>query len=42
VIQIDDWGDDDWAHGAASLVLLELFESPVNSKSEPSKPIMVS
>ncbi len=28
-IQIDDWGDDDWAHGAASLVLLELFESPV-------------
>ena len=33
-IQIDDWGDDDWAHGAASLVLLELFESPVNSKQE--------
>jgi predicted NBD/HSP70 family sugar kinase len=32
VIQIDDWGDDDWAHGAASLVLLELFESPVNNK----------
>ncbi len=33
-IQIDDWGDDDWAHGAASLVLLELFESPVNNKAE--------
>lgn len=28
-IQIDDWGDDAWALGAASLVLGELFESPV-------------
>jgi len=29
-IQIDAWGDDAWARGAASLVLHELFESPLN------------
>ena len=29
-IQIDAWGDDAWALGAASLVLGELFESPVH------------
>jgi len=29
-IQIDAWGDDAWALGAASLVLHELFESPLN------------
>jgi len=28
-IEIDTWCDNDWAHGAASLVLQELFESPV-------------
>lgn len=28
-IHIDEWGDDAWALGAASLVLGELFESPV-------------
>lgn len=30
-IQIDPWGDDAWARGAASLVLRELFEPPVLS-----------
>jgi N-acetylglucosamine repressor len=29
-IQIDPWGDDAWARGAAGLVLRELFESPVH------------
>ncbi|HLB49274.1 MAG TPA: ROK family transcriptional regulator [Anaerolineales bacterium] len=29
-IQIDPWGDDAWARGAASLVLRELFESPMH------------
>lgn len=29
-IRIDPWGDDAWARGAASLVLRELFESPVH------------
>jgi len=29
-IKIDRWGDDTWAYGAASLVLQELFESPVH------------
>lgn len=28
-IKIDPWGDDAWARGAATLVLSELFESPV-------------
>jgi predicted NBD/HSP70 family sugar kinase len=28
-IEIDRWCDNDWAHGAASLVLQELFESPI-------------
>jgi glucokinase-like ROK family protein len=28
-ILVDSWGDDDWARGAASLVLQELFKSPV-------------
>jgi len=31
-IKIDAWGDDAWARGAASLVLRELFESPVNKE----------
>jgi predicted NBD/HSP70 family sugar kinase len=29
-IQIDIWGDDEWARGAASLVLRELYESPIH------------
>ncbi|MDD5368504.1 MAG: ROK family transcriptional regulator [Anaerolineaceae bacterium] len=29
-IRIDTWGDDAWARGAASLVLGEMFKSPVN------------
>jgi predicted NBD/HSP70 family sugar kinase len=29
-IQIDVWGDDAWARGAASLVLRELYESPIH------------
>lgn len=28
-ILVDEWGDDAWARGAASLVLQELFKSPV-------------
>ncbi len=32
-IQIDPWGDDAWARGAASLVLRKLFESPVHSQT---------
>jgi N-acetylglucosamine repressor len=34
-IQIDPWGDDAWARGAASLVLRKLFESPVHSQTKP-------
>jgi len=29
-IRIDRWDDDAWARGAASLVLRELFESPMH------------
>jgi N-acetylglucosamine repressor len=29
-IQVEPWGDDAWARGAASLVLRELFESPIH------------
>ena len=32
-IKIDRWGDDTWAYGAASLVLRELFESPVHREA---------
>ena len=32
-IQIEAWGDDAWARGAASLVLRELFESPFHRKT---------
>ncbi len=28
-VRIDDWDDDAWARGAASLVLSEIFESPL-------------
>ena len=33
-IIIDRWGDDTWAYGAASLVLRELFESPVHREAQ--------
>lgn len=33
-IQIDAWGDDAWARGAASLVLHDLFESPIKRQRE--------
>jgi hypothetical protein len=29
-IEVDDWNDDAWARGAASLVLQELFKSPIH------------
>lgn len=29
-VRVERWGDDAWARGAASLVLRELFESPVH------------
>ncbi len=32
-IKIDRWGDDTWAHGAASLVLREQFKSPVHPEA---------
>ncbi|RPI32900.1 MAG: ROK family transcriptional regulator [Chloroflexota bacterium] len=32
-IQVDPWGDDVWARGAATLVLRELFESPVHREA---------
>ncbi len=32
-IRIEPWGDDAWARGAASLVLRELFESPVHQET---------
>jgi predicted NBD/HSP70 family sugar kinase len=38
-IRIEPWGDDVWARGAASLVLRELFESPVHH--EPALPVLV-
>jgi hypothetical protein len=30
-IIVQDWHDTDWARGAASLVLQELYKSPLNS-----------
>jgi predicted NBD/HSP70 family sugar kinase len=32
-IRIDPWGDDAWARGAASLVLGELFKSPIQREA---------
>lgn len=32
-IRIEPWGDDAWARGAASLVLRQLFESPMHKKA---------
>lgn len=34
-IRLESWGDDAWARGAASLVLRELFESPVHKEEIP-------
>jgi glucokinase-like ROK family protein len=34
-IQIDPWGDDAWARGAAGLALHELFKSPISQGAEP-------
>ena len=36
LISIEPLGDDAWARGAASLVLRELFESPVHQETAPS------
>jgi predicted NBD/HSP70 family sugar kinase len=35
-IRVEPWGDDAWARGAASLVLRELFESPVHKEENQS------
>jgi predicted NBD/HSP70 family sugar kinase len=35
-IRVEPWGDDAWARGAASLVLRELFESPVHREPAPA------
>jgi len=32
-LRIEPWGDDAWARGAASLVLRELFESPIQAQA---------
>jgi N-acetylglucosamine repressor len=37
-IRIDRWDDDAWARGAASLVLRELFESPVHGQPVEAMP----
>lgn len=31
-VEIAPWGDDAWARGAAGIVLLEVFESPIHKK----------
>jgi hypothetical protein len=31
-IRIKKWGDDVWARGAASLVISELFKSPIQKE----------
>lgn len=33
-VEIAEWGDDAWAHGAAGLVLREVFESPIHKRSQ--------
>jgi predicted NBD/HSP70 family sugar kinase len=38
-IRIDTWGDDAWARGAASLVLGEMFKSPVYHEDGVAVPI---
>lgn len=32
IVQVDPWGDDAWARGAAGFVLHRIFESPVRSE----------
>ncbi len=32
IVQVDPWGDDAWARGAAGFVLHKLFESPMRSE----------
>jgi len=32
IVQVDSWGDDAWARGAAGFVLHKLFESPMRSE----------
>jgi predicted NBD/HSP70 family sugar kinase len=32
IVQVDPWGDDAWARGAAGFVLHKIFESPVRSE----------
>ena len=39
VIRIDVWDDDVWARGAASLVLQEVFNSPLNMETMENKVI---
>ncbi len=34
-VRVEPWGDDAWARGAASLVLRDLFESPVHRETAP-------
>lgn len=34
-VRVEPWGDDAWARGAASLVLRDLFESPVHKEAAP-------
>ena len=33
IVEIDPWGDDAWARGAAGFVLREVFELPIHKKS---------
>jgi predicted NBD/HSP70 family sugar kinase len=37
IVEIEPWGDDAWARGAAGLVLREVFESPIHKR--PSVPV---
>lgn len=39
-VQVEAWGDDAWALGAASLVLRELFESPVHRPERERLPVV--
>ncbi|MEI7847063.1 MAG: ROK family protein, partial [Chloroflexota bacterium] len=32
IVQVDPWGDDAWARGAAGFVLHKLFESPMRNE----------
>jgi N-acetylglucosamine repressor len=39
-VHVEAWGDDAWALGAASLVLRELFESPVHRQEKERIPVV--